>query len=259
MDWSGVDYLWIIVMFLSAVWTLILTAPIHCRGSIGETLMQCYISPNLMKKQTHLHLEWPCTIGLEHSDFRLLELFVIAKWHTSALNIVCTKVKYPNNFVIKRKIMWSHSYRHKLPSRWILCQINTSVGSRPHTDTQHNTSRANASQKPAWGLLSNVWAQTELIQIQYLRSEGLKAGFISYHKCLLPFQRYPVLFITMSFGICQCHYHHIGKWGEMGNHSNENALQMHYTSKVWTHLLILYYHYYFLRSPRRHLFDQKYY
>ncbi len=44
MDWSGVDYLWIIVMFLSAVWTLILTAPIHCRGSIGEQVMQCYIS-----------------------------------------------------------------------------------------------------------------------------------------------------------------------------------------------------------------------
>ncbi len=47
MDWSGVDYLWIIVMFLSAVWTLILTAPIHCRGSIAETVMRCYISPNL--------------------------------------------------------------------------------------------------------------------------------------------------------------------------------------------------------------------
>ncbi len=57
--WTGVDYLWIIVMFLSAVWTLILTAPIHCRASIAETLMQCYISPNLMKKQTHLHLGWP--------------------------------------------------------------------------------------------------------------------------------------------------------------------------------------------------------
>ncbi len=52
------DYLWIIVMFLSAVWTLILTAPIHCRASIGEQVMQCYISPNLMKKQTHLHLGW---------------------------------------------------------------------------------------------------------------------------------------------------------------------------------------------------------
>ncbi len=44
MDWSGVDYLWIIVMFfvmfLSAVWTLFLMAPIHCRASIAETLMQ---------------------------------------------------------------------------------------------------------------------------------------------------------------------------------------------------------------------------
>ncbi len=46
MDWSGVDYLWIIVMFSSAVWTLILTAPIHCRGSIGEQVME------LTKKQT---------------------------------------------------------------------------------------------------------------------------------------------------------------------------------------------------------------
>ncbi len=52
MDWSGVDYLWIIVMFFSAVWTLVLTAPIHCRASIAETLMQRHISPNLMKKQT---------------------------------------------------------------------------------------------------------------------------------------------------------------------------------------------------------------
>ncbi len=42
--WTGV---WIIVMFLSAVWTLILTAPIHCSGSTGEQVMQCYISPNL--------------------------------------------------------------------------------------------------------------------------------------------------------------------------------------------------------------------
>ncbi len=49
-------------MFLSAVWTLILMAPIHCRGSIGEQVMECYISPNLMKTQTHLHLEcrWVC-------------------------------------------------------------------------------------------------------------------------------------------------------------------------------------------------------
>ncbi len=49
----SVDYLWIIV--ISAVWTLILTAPIHCRGSIGEQVIQCYISPNLIKKLT-----WGC-------------------------------------------------------------------------------------------------------------------------------------------------------------------------------------------------------
>ncbi len=36
--WAGsiTGLLRILVMFLSAVWTLILTAPIHCRGSIGE-------------------------------------------------------------------------------------------------------------------------------------------------------------------------------------------------------------------------------
>ncbi len=59
MDWSSVDYLLIILMFLSAVWTLILTAPIHYGGYIEEQEMLRYISPNLMKKQTHLHLGWP--------------------------------------------------------------------------------------------------------------------------------------------------------------------------------------------------------
>ncbi len=33
--WTRV-ILWISVMFLSAIWTLILTAPIHCRGRIDE-------------------------------------------------------------------------------------------------------------------------------------------------------------------------------------------------------------------------------
>ena len=45
---------------------LILTAPIHCRASIDETLMQCYISTNLMKKHTHLHH------GLRLSTFSIL-------------------------------------------------------------------------------------------------------------------------------------------------------------------------------------------
>ncbi len=37
-DW-GIVVVFITMMFLSAVWTLILTAPIHCRGSIGEQVM----------------------------------------------------------------------------------------------------------------------------------------------------------------------------------------------------------------------------
>ncbi len=59
MDWTGVDYLWITVVFLSIFWALILTAPIHWRGTTGEQVMECYISPNLKKQQTHLHLGWP--------------------------------------------------------------------------------------------------------------------------------------------------------------------------------------------------------
>ncbi len=47
MDWSRVDYLWINVMFLSAVWTLILTAPIHCRGSMVSNW--CTIMLNFSK------------------------------------------------------------------------------------------------------------------------------------------------------------------------------------------------------------------
>ncbi len=55
MDWSRMNFLWIIVMFLLAVWAIILMAPIHCRGSIGEQVMQCYIFP----KTNSLHRWWP--------------------------------------------------------------------------------------------------------------------------------------------------------------------------------------------------------
>ncbi len=49
-----VDY----VMFLSAVWTFILTAPIHCRGSIDDQVMLNLSKSVMIKKQIHLHLEW---------------------------------------------------------------------------------------------------------------------------------------------------------------------------------------------------------
>ncbi len=57
------------MMFLSAVWTLILTAPIHCRASIAETLMQRHISTNLTKKQTHPNLSLKVGRLLENVHF----------------------------------------------------------------------------------------------------------------------------------------------------------------------------------------------
>ncbi len=56
MDWSHVDYLWIIVMFLSAVWTLILMAPIH----IGEQMIALLqICSDEETNSSSLHLGWP--------------------------------------------------------------------------------------------------------------------------------------------------------------------------------------------------------
>ncbi len=57
--WTGVDvdFLWIIVMFLSAVWTLVLMAPIHCRGSIGEQVMLNF-SKSVLMQQTNSFTSW---------------------------------------------------------------------------------------------------------------------------------------------------------------------------------------------------------
>ncbi len=56
VNW-GIGVVWIIVMFLSAVWSLILTAPIHCSASIAES----WISSNIfyISSTPRLHLDWP--------------------------------------------------------------------------------------------------------------------------------------------------------------------------------------------------------
>ncbi len=49
---------WIIVMFLSAVWTLILTAPIHCRGYIGEQASKfLHVSFNEETNSSTVHVD----------------------------------------------------------------------------------------------------------------------------------------------------------------------------------------------------------
>jgi len=51
--WTGV--VWITVMFLSDSHS----DGTHSLQSIHWWVMQCYISPNLMQKQTHLYFGWP--------------------------------------------------------------------------------------------------------------------------------------------------------------------------------------------------------
>ncbi len=57
--WTGVVWITCGLWCFYQLFGLILTAPIHCRASISEQVMQCYISTNLMKKQTHPNLEQP--------------------------------------------------------------------------------------------------------------------------------------------------------------------------------------------------------
>ncbi len=80
MDRSGVGYLWI-VMYLSAVWTLILTAPIHCRGSIGGQVIWCKMSPNLFRwrniKQVYSESQ---LFKINHSHFPQSCIYVCLPW-----------------------------------------------------------------------------------------------------------------------------------------------------------------------------------
>ncbi len=48
--------MWIIVTFLSAVWTLILTAPIHCRGSTGERDVLLNFSKSVLMKNKLIYI-----------------------------------------------------------------------------------------------------------------------------------------------------------------------------------------------------------
>ncbi len=88
--WIGV-VLW--CFFLSAVWTLILTAPIHCRWSIGEQVMQCYISPNLFRWKTNSSTSWMAWVyvyfGVNCPFNEILigdyfDIYLLAIWNSSS-------------------------------------------------------------------------------------------------------------------------------------------------------------------------------
>ncbi len=62
--WNHVHYLWIIcaifISCLDSISTLLLTAPIHCRGPTGEQMMNAIFIQICSDKETnHLHCGWP--------------------------------------------------------------------------------------------------------------------------------------------------------------------------------------------------------
>ncbi len=81
-DWSGVDYLCIIVRFVSADWTLILTAPIHCRGihRWASDVMLNYSKFVQMKKQTHLIFIYGWTIPFVYTVGVLMYIINTARY-----------------------------------------------------------------------------------------------------------------------------------------------------------------------------------
>ncbi len=96
--WTGV--VWIIVMFLSAVWTLILTAPIHWGGSIGEQVMECYISLNLFPwRNKRIYFLNGLRVSKFSSNFHdcvTVPLSASAVWHMKFKNCPCTAFSLKN-------------------------------------------------------------------------------------------------------------------------------------------------------------------
>ncbi len=117
--WTGA--VWIIVMFLSAVWTLILTAPIHCRASIAEQVIECYISPNMLWGRSKLIyiLEVPrVNIFSEKFDFGanyfyslvikidMRYLFFVNLPLSVSTRLFCQVIKKQLIFILIRFAMW---------------------------------------------------------------------------------------------------------------------------------------------------------
>ncbi len=109
--WTGV--VWIIVMFLSAVWTLILTAPIHCRGSIAEQMMECYCDESAAS---------PLIISTPRP--------LIAALHQAPDGSGCVREEGRWNSQVWRRVM-RHTWRKwSLITAAVICRLRLSSGDR---------------------------------------------------------------------------------------------------------------------------------
>ncbi len=102
--WSRVDYLWIIVMFLSTVWTIILTAPIHCRGSIGE-------------KRTHLRLGWP------NGEYIFSKVLFLGEFIIQCCFKSITFSKWMHNEELRQMLRFPLTYHHRHISLFLIQRV----------------------------------------------------------------------------------------------------------------------------------------
>ncbi len=80
MYWSGVDYLWIIVKFLSAVWTLILTAPIHIHSPLvskwcNDTFLQIWWTHHFLNDLNVIKLPIIVLVNYSFKQISMLSMF----------------------------------------------------------------------------------------------------------------------------------------------------------------------------------------
>ncbi len=127
--WTGV--MWITLMFLSAVWTLILMAPIHCRWFIGEQVVYW----NEVKLEIVLICVW--TLSRFHSLInasnlvvhvsRIYFLKIVLSIHTKVLNVHTQLVNETHCIEINMAEMLGTSQLHVTNQELVWCVFWTCV------------------------------------------------------------------------------------------------------------------------------------
>ncbi len=102
--------------------TLILTAPIHCRASIAETLMQRHISTNLMKKLTFnkIHSNFSTTGSRYHISKFVIKKAKMCVNTVRKINLFCL---WMNMISLKPPADICSCCNHTLTSFWWVSQV----------------------------------------------------------------------------------------------------------------------------------------
>ncbi len=105
--------------------------------------MQCYISPNLMKKQTHLHLGWPDGI---RTCWKLQQVFIFG------LTIPLRVKKYKLTFIFLTRLFTAFFIT---VIRAVILPITAPW--QPHTSTRHTAKLISHAHRRTWRWERGMW------------------------------------------------------------------------------------------------------